>query len=254
MQKRVFDSFPFCDELDLLEARLIELDQVAYRHVLVEAPVTFQGTPKPLYYAENQERFSAWQDKIIHVVADLPAEGNAWAREHATREAIRQGLDDLRDDDIFLLGDADEIPRASIIRHVPSGCALPMRNHLLAVNLLDPGWWPGTMVVWGRPDGGDLHDLRTYRLGAPVPRNPYFCIIDCGWHFSWLGGPEAVRRKTHSHAHVEMTPFIEENAERMWRDKISPVDTRLVEVAIDDTWPEYMQERKGPAVWYWGQS
>ena len=71
MTRRVYEAFLFCDELDLLEARLIELDSAVYRHVLVEAPVTFQGTPKPLHYLENQDRFAPWKDKIIHVVADL---------------------------------------------------------------------------------------------------------------------------------------------------------------------------------------
>ena len=69
--RRVFDAFTFSDELDLLEARLTELDSAVYRHVLVEAPVTFQGGPKPLHYLENRDRFAPWADKIIHVTADL---------------------------------------------------------------------------------------------------------------------------------------------------------------------------------------
>ena len=44
----------FRDELDMLECRLRELEDVVYRHVLVEAPVTHRGDPKPLYYAENR--------------------------------------------------------------------------------------------------------------------------------------------------------------------------------------------------------
>ena len=55
--RKAWDAFLFCNELDLLEARLTELDSAVYRHVLVEAPVTFQGDPKPLWYAENKERF-----------------------------------------------------------------------------------------------------------------------------------------------------------------------------------------------------
>lgn len=108
--RRAWDAFLFCDELDLLEARLTELDDVVDRHVLVEAPVTFQGDPKPLHYLENSGRFAPWKDKIIHVVADLGGCGDHWDREHASRAAVTQGLGDLADDDIFLLSDVDEIP------------------------------------------------------------------------------------------------------------------------------------------------
>jgi beta-1,4-mannosyl-glycoprotein beta-1,4-N-acetylglucosaminyltransferase len=80
---RVFDGFTFFNELDLLELRLNELAGHVDFFVLVEAPMTFQGKPKPLFYAENQARFAAFRDKIIHlVIDDMPAGDDAWAREH----------------------------------------------------------------------------------------------------------------------------------------------------------------------------
>ena len=91
---RVFDTFLFCDELDLLEVRLLELHDHVYRFVLVESPLTFQGNPKPLYYADNKERFATYADKIIHVIADLDSLGEGMAREHAQRNATWQGLGD----------------------------------------------------------------------------------------------------------------------------------------------------------------
>jgi Glycosyltransferase family 17 len=263
--RRVWDCFPFFNELDLLEARLTELDGVAYRHVLVEAPVTHQGNPKPLWYSENKERFSAWQDKIIHIVADLPG-GGAWDREHAQNEAIGRGLDGLRDEDILLLSDADEIPRADVISRLGTRVehpadrgpalryVLPMRHHQLAVNLVDMGWWGGTMASFGRP-AGSIQSFRESRHSPEVPalRNRWGWIIDAGWHFSWLGGPAAVRVKAHSYAHEERTAFLDESADRLYREKISPESgvNRLLEVIIDESFPRYMQERKGPASWYW---
>jgi Glycosyltransferase family 17 len=264
--RRVWDCFPFFNELDLLEARLTELDSVAYRHVLAESPVTHQGNPKPLYYAENKERFSAWQDKIIHVVADLPG-GGTWDREGAQGEAIGRGLDGFWDDDILLVSDADEIPRAEVVTRlgVPvdhpaepagarTGYVLPMRHHQLAVNLVDLGWWNGTMASLGRPPGS-VQSFRSSRMlpGTPVLRGRQGWIIDCGWHFSWLGGPDAVRAKARAYAHTERTAFIEEAADRLYRDKISPESgiNRLLEVTIDESFPRYMRERRGPAAWYW---
>ena len=49
MQK-VFDCFPFYNELDLLEIRLNILNDVVDYFVLTESTRTFTGKPKPLYY------------------------------------------------------------------------------------------------------------------------------------------------------------------------------------------------------------
>ena len=50
----IIDAFIFNDELDLLELRLGQLDSVVDHFVFVEADRNFMGTPKPLYYQENQ--------------------------------------------------------------------------------------------------------------------------------------------------------------------------------------------------------
>jgi glycosyl transferase family 17 len=251
--RRVWDTFIFSSELDLLEARLIELDSAVYRHVLVEAPVTFQGDPKPLYFAENKERFSAWQDKIIHIVADLP-EGTPSDRQSAQDEAIGQGLDGLRDDDIFMVSDADEIPRATAIQKAP-GYVLPMRHHKLAVNLIDIGWWKGTVVALGSELPDSIEALRAFRNFEDMPplRDEMGWVVDGGWHFSWLGGPGAIREKARGYLHAEKTEGITAAAERLWREKISPESgvTRLLEVVVDGSFPRFMQERQGPASWYW---
>jgi beta-1,4-mannosyl-glycoprotein beta-1,4-N-acetylglucosaminyltransferase len=65
----VVDAFPFHDELDILECRLVELYDAVDWFVLVEADVTHQDRAKPSYYMENRERFAAWADKIIPVWA-----------------------------------------------------------------------------------------------------------------------------------------------------------------------------------------
>ena len=253
--RRVFDAFLFRDELDLLEARLIELDSVVYRHVLVEAPVTFQGGPKPLYFLENQERFAPWKDKMVHVTADLGGCGDHWSREHASREAIRYGIGDLRDEDIFLLSDVDEIPMASAVLAAP-GHVLVMRSHPVAVNLIDPGWWSGTVARYGSQVHGSMQMIRAERMspasGGPL-NDAWGWPLVAGWHFSWLGGPEAMRGKVRSTAHPEQIPHIDAEAERMYKERVNPAcaGQPLLETVIDASWPRYMQERRGPPIWYW---
>lgn len=256
-KRRVFDTFTFYDELDLLEVRLIELDNEVYRHVIVEAPVTFQGNPKPMYYLENQDRFAPWKDKIIHVIADLEDCQDCWAREVVIREAIRQGLGELRDDDIFLISDADEIPRANYLQQAP-GYTLIMRTHILAVNLLEPGWSAGTTASLGKSYRETIqrfngrNGIQGVQGRNCLARETGYPII-AGWHFSWLGGPDAMRTKAHSFSHSEWAPAIDANAERMYAERMSPASMggHLLETVIDGSFPKYIQERRGPAIWYW---
>jgi hypothetical protein len=92
----IVDTFMFNNELDILQMRLEELYNAVDHFVLVEAKVDHQDHPKPLHYAENRERFKPWADKIVHVIAgDMPTkaqDNDPWAREHAQREFIADGV------------------------------------------------------------------------------------------------------------------------------------------------------------------
>lgn len=107
----IYDCFTFFNELELLEVRLHELSGVVDKFVLVEATQTFTGRPKPLYYAENRERFSRFHEQIIHVIVDdSPKSDNPWTIEHFQRNCIARGLTQCRPDDWIMVSDADEIP------------------------------------------------------------------------------------------------------------------------------------------------
>ena len=85
----VYDCFPFFNELELLELRFVELNDVVDRFVIAEAPVTHAGKPKPMSFLEKRDRFKPWLDKIIHVVVDdMPTGTNDWARENHQRNSL----------------------------------------------------------------------------------------------------------------------------------------------------------------------
>ena len=119
---RLYDCFTFYNELTLLRLRLETLSPHIERFVLVEATKTFTGKPKPLVFGANRHLFTPWLNKIEHVVVDdMPDEGDAWAREIHQRNAIARGLPSARQEDIIMVSDVDEIPRASTIAPGPWG-------------------------------------------------------------------------------------------------------------------------------------
>ena len=173
---KIFDTFTFYNELDLLELRMNILGDIVDYFVINESTITFTGKKKPLYFAENKERFKKWEDKIIHHVLDDNNEtlekyweGVPYHRSmmeddiyklplHYQRacfhkdSAIYALLDHAQDDDIILTSDADEIANPEAIKAI-SEWFDPSNHYVLKgpvyyyyLNLLCEKEWMGTRV------------------------------------------------------------------------------------------------------------
>lgn len=233
------------DELDMLECRLAELeDSPVYRHVLVEAPVTHRGVPKPLYYQENQARFARWADKIIHVVAHPPGASDPWDREHAQRDAAWEVLKDAAPYDRLLLSDIDEIPSPAVWEATPP-VLLMMRVAVFAVDWLWPVLEPCGVLVRASDAGPGLGSVRDGRKNFPQ-------LNGAGWHLSWMGGHSAHLAKLASHCHLEQDT--REIVDRITTGRAFSegwhIDTKLIAADVDETWPRYVYERRCPASWF----
>ena len=234
----IYDCFTFFNELDLLEIRLNILNEVVDKFVLVEATRTHRGNPKPLYFAENKQRFAPFLDKIIHIVVDSyePVEKyiaskdsdpmlHSWAYENFQRHSIIRGLNDLTDEDTLIISDLDEIPTAEAVQRAAKASSdgkvrliqLDHRSYFLNFrNFSNPKWWLGPMVLSGKT----FQEIATYKkvratdgsiravLTLPSPQliraiNPDLTIPHGGWHFSFLGGIEAIIHKLSAFSHSE---------------------------------------------------
>jgi hypothetical protein len=214
----IYDCVSFYNELDILELRLRELAPAVDHFVIVEAMTTHKGDRKPLYYAENAARFRAWHDKIIHVVvADMP-EGDGppgWRRrEMWQRNAILRGLRGAKDDDMVLISDADEIPRAGLIPPVAAwladtdGGVVTFSQKLYYYNLnthAPDRPWPGTRAArYADVRALSPHIIRN-GMGQPDPIYPnYAAAPSGGWHFSYFGDAEHIRNKQTQFLHQEL--------------------------------------------------
>jgi beta-1,4-mannosyl-glycoprotein beta-1,4-N-acetylglucosaminyltransferase len=206
---KVWDAFPFAGydpELDLLEIRLHELEDVVDRHVLVEATRTHSGKPKPLNFVVNRKRFERFVPKIEYVVvdtfpeADMTKLGESWKYERHQRDAITRGLSAAKDGDIVISSDLDEIPKASALRsYRPSQgmVGFDLSLHTYWFNMVNRE----TEYAWCKVLPFEMarkmtHCQIRYTFGHPIVKNG-------GWHFSYMGGPDQVVEKIESFAHQE---------------------------------------------------
>ena len=259
----IYDCFLFFNELDLLEMRLNELDSLVDKFVIVESTETFSKKKKPLYYKENKDRFSKFQDKIIHVIVDDSPEKeknkteseNRWAVEHFQRNCIERGLSSCTPEDIILVSDIDEIPRKTAIKDaidildtnrkiIVSFCQRFFYYFLngLCVNGNSMSPWFGTTAC--RYEGF----IGAEKMRMTKGRNKHV-INDAGWHFSYLGGADLIAYKIESFSHSEFDNKTIKDRDRI-RDRVSkgidlfdrPGRPRQVYVKIDESFPDYLTE------------
>lgn len=109
--------------MDLLEIRVRELNDAVDYFLVCEANYTFFGAPKPLHLRSMLSGgfLSAYRSKIVVVTAyeNHVTDGNPWAPENYFRTFVwqegRHRLKNLRDDDLFMINDADEIPSRDVM-------------------------------------------------------------------------------------------------------------------------------------------
>jgi len=258
--RKLFDCFQFYNELDLLEIRLAELSPVVDHFVLVEAAYTHAGAPKPLYYAENRERFARYADKIIHVVVEDDPGGFAWVREAHQRQAIQRGLTQAGPADMVIISDADEILRPEVVNRLraaggdgPSVFAPHLDIHLYFLNLRSPEPWisvaAAPFALVQRVGANNMRYLAKQGIGQTIPA--------AGWHFTWMGGMERFLAKLDAFAHREMMGSFDHDGDvnrarlqkffatgRFEEGAIPGMWTALSRVPIDEGFPATLRARR----------
>jgi len=251
----IYDTFMINRDLDMLECRLVELENVPnVMHVAVEADVDHQDHPKPYYLSENLDRFAPWKERLIVVRATgLPTAADApdpWAREHAQREFVVEGLADADPDDVVMHGDIDEIPTALVVRNLrPQGIlGMAQRGHFWSCRWLYPVPWSGTVACRIRDvqSFARLRDARTAVKQLP----------NAGWHLSWLPNgdatnAEAAVAKVGSYCHPEVTDRILAGLkdETFLRAGVHVDGVKMLRCEIDRSFPRYVYEGRCPSSW-----
>ncbi len=244
---RIFDLFPFNGEFDLLEIKLREMSPWVDHFVIVEAPVTFTGLPKPLYFDQAKARFAEFASKLVHVVVDgFPAHvRHAWAREFYQRDFGVTGASGLmaRDDLVFIT-DADEvIDRRKWSQFQPAYTSFGLRTYAHVLNLrraVDPANQSRKSALIMAKDLAH-HGLSFVRNGIHRYRKHW--VGDAGWHFTLVRSPEDIAYKFRSYSHQEHQPVsvqaVEQHIEKI-RAGRAPKNWEFCE--IDDTYPAFIRD------------
>jgi hypothetical protein len=248
----IYDCFLFWREYDVLDIRLHELAPVVDRFVLVESTHTFSGRAKPLYFAENRDRFAGFSDRIIHVVVDdLLGQPGPWEREYYQRNCLLRPLAGCGPEDVILISDVDEIPPAELVaQHAwyPGITAFIPRLYYYFLDCQATIAYSGTRML---PYRFFQQGLRPQRLrqSESLTGVPQQLIHGGGWHFSYLGSARDIADKIGAYAHQEYNLPEYTDLRHILRCMETGQDLfgredhiRFRFVPIDATYPQYVLE------------
>lgn len=249
----IYDCCVIHDEIELLEIRFNILNDVVDKFVLVEGNKNFMGKSKALNFPVFKDRFKPWESKIIYIAVDeFPEYESTWQYENWQRNGINLGLKECIEDDIIIISDVDEIPNPEVLKNLSLDnldtemvFAQMFSNYFLNYIDISENAWYGSVIVPFK-DFISAQEHRNLAIKFRQKPDEKFVIKNGGWHFSFLGGIDAIRHKLKTYAHQEYNIDQYENDEVLF-DAIKKGESifhkknfRFKSVTIDDSFPEYI--------------
>lgn len=212
-----WDAVWLNDEIDLLLWRLDLLRDAVDRVLVVEGDRYFSGGVKPSCFLENQQRIAALGCRADHVIVPLDADAtSAWDRENQQRRGMADALEHLaRVGDLIIAADIDEVPRPQTVRwlerHLDRPVRLHMQDSIYFANWVHDEPWRNS--AWAYRHGqAESHPMLRVHLGNSHGDWDGYVeefVPDAGWHLSFLGGPDAIRRKWAAYSHQDFNTGVD---------------------------------------------
>lgn len=199
---KIYDCFIFFNEIELLELRLITLNNIVDYFVIVESDSTFTGIAKEYIFEKNMKLFKKYFSKIIYVKVKSKNNEDAWQNEHQQRNAILSALRNIERDDYIMISDVDEIPNpielynAIYIKKLPM-FVMEQKLTYYYVNYLQNEKWHGTVVLKGK------YMKRPQFVRDNIRRFTPHIVKNGGWHYSFLGGIDRIKSKLESYSETQ---------------------------------------------------
>lgn len=234
----IYDCVLYNGEKELLEIRLNEtkLFNQKVTTVIVCASKTHTGLDKPSHVEEIKESFEGF-DIFCYLLGGLSGD-TPREREAHQRNEIKTALNILQpeDDDIILISDVDEIPRArqiNLFKKEIGFAALILDKYAYFLNILESeqSWDRARIMSWGYLKNKRPEEVRNSGYD--------YSIHHAGWHWSWIIDPV---NKLHSFSHTELdTP---ENVERVKRKENIWSSDEFKILDINLSHPEYLYKNQ----------
>ena len=270
---RIFDSFRFFNELDVLEVRFNLLYDLVDFFVITECPYTIMGDEKPLYYWDNRDRFDKFNDKVIHDIMDdipdnfdnyverrgyhtpynsidrncnqkyidipLRYQRDMYARDYTAYSIEKAGA---KSDDVIITSDADEVINPLVLQSLDW---FDKNNHYVALqrhfyykfNILREENWMGSRIcTWDTLRQTSVDQLRQNHHNSHR-------IESGGWHWSYFGNIDTIEQKLNACADSQHKSKDLSDKVKMGKDTVGRSDS-YNPVPIDDSFPEYIQNNQ----------
>jgi beta-1,4-mannosyl-glycoprotein beta-1,4-N-acetylglucosaminyltransferase len=262
---KIYDCLPYCGEDLLLKIRFETLYKDVDKFIIIEGNRYFNGEKKSQLF--DLKKFKKYEKKIKYFfIEDFPNHtGNNYDYEDYQRNQISRGFENLQDEDLILLSDADEIPNLNNKKFLRFDSAVflqKMYYYKFNINMSEGlKWnnkWPGTKSCrYKFFESADkirkfrVKNIPWWRIDRKIKR---YVELDGGWHFTFLMNTKEISKKLNRFHHeidhllknkdykINNLIDLDEIKKRVsnLKDPYNRSDVKLKKVKIDKTFPKYI--------------
>ena len=266
---KIIDCITYCGEDLLLKIRFETLYNQVDKFIIIEANKYFDGNPKPKFF--DYKKFYKYLNKIeYYYIENLPKyNGNNLEYEIFIKNQIARGLNNLDDEDIVLISDADEIPNLKndkFKKYDSSVFLQKMYYYKFNINVYEGLKFKNKIACtksckfkffksFQQMREFRVKNIPWWRFDQKIKR---YVEKDGGWHFSFLMNKEDIKSKLsrfeHEIKHLKKEDGyilsdlmdikrIENNIINL-KDPYDRDHVKLKKVKIDESFPKYILENK----------
>ncbi|MBD1136987.1 hypothetical protein IDH35_05240 [Pelagibacterales bacterium SAG-MED49] len=262
--KKIIDTILYYDEVLILDLRLNILNKYIDHFVILECNYDFNGAYKG--YNFDIQNFIKFKDKIIYIKLDLSKEihlvkNNGWFVHDRSRDAIINSLEFVKDEDIIIHSDADEIPNLENFNfdNIKNKIyVFKQKIYYFKFNLQDRSvYWNKSKMCKYRllKSFSSLRWLKGkkynfYRIDTLFKKNHSLnisIINDGGWHFTYIKNLNDIAMKLKSVVEKEHGNYSLDFIKSQIDKRINFLDrhmTILTKENLDESFPKYLIENK----------
>jgi len=246
---KIFDTFLFFQELDLLEIRLEYLYTEVDFFIILEFSQKFNGEKKEFVFEKNKKRFHKYLNKILYFKVDEIHNSYASIKnylnnsdysvdqkilefldshEHYSKKDLNWVLDAfqkefmhhfyslyIKDTDLVIFSDLDEIPSISFLNTIKNDPKL--NSYFFVANQIEFKYFTNLMSsnIWLGSIAGMYSNMSIKSLNDLRRQSKLICkeIAGAGFHFTSCGGEALLISKINSWGHQEYNyPFLKKTA------------------------------------------